>query len=295
MSQEPEYLRHLPRYEWPNGARIAVIIQTPLEMSAHDPGETVEGHGTTIVPALPKDVVQAGHADLLAESIELYGAEVGLWRLLGLLDRHEVTGVCPIAGVAAEKYPELVKAYVSGGPVEREICCHGWGQDVRSYRLDREEFRGVVRKVADTVEKATGTRPVGWISPGASFIAQTVEVLAEEGFLYHGDYADSDSGAVVEIAGKKIVRMPVPWDVNDYFWYAANFSPPSAFVEAFRASFDVLYHEGGQTLGIVTHAMIFGRPLGVWALDQCIQYAKQFPNVWFATRQQVAECILAQG
>jgi peptidoglycan/xylan/chitin deacetylase (PgdA/CDA1 family) len=226
--------------------------------------------------------------------MEQYGAEVGLWRLLGLLDKHEISAVCPISGLAAERYPELVKAYVNG-TAPREICCHGWGQDVRSYRMDREEFRAVVQKVAGAVENATGTRPVGWISPGASFIAQTVEVLAEEGFLYHGDYANDDSGSVAEIGGRRIVRMPVPWDVNDYFWYAANFSPPSAFVEAFQASFDVLYNEGGQVLGAVTHAMIFGRPLGVWALERCIEYAKRFPDVWFATRQQVAECILAQA
>jgi peptidoglycan/xylan/chitin deacetylase (PgdA/CDA1 family) len=294
VEPEPEYLKRLPRYQWPNGARIAVVMQVPFEISAEAAGQTIEGHGSTIVPALPPDILATGERDVLAESMESYGAEVGMWRLIGLLDRHEITGTGVFSGIAAERHPEIADAFAHG-TVEREICLHSWGQDVRSYRLDREELRRTIRRCLTAVEAATGVRPVGWVSPGASFLSETIEVLAEEGFLYQGDYANNDSGDVLDVAGRRLVRMSVPWDVNDYFWYAHTFNPPSAFVEAFARTFDILHAEGGQVVAAAVHASVFGRPLGVWALDQCIEYAKGHSDVWFATREAIARCILEQS
>jgi peptidoglycan/xylan/chitin deacetylase (PgdA/CDA1 family) len=284
----------LPRYDWPGGARIAVVMQIPFELSAQSAGTTIEGHGSTIVPALPSDILAAGHRDVLAESMEAYGGEVGMWRLIDLLDRYDVSATGVFSGLTAERYPEVLRAFLAGAG-SREICCHSWGQDVRSYRLSKEEFRQTVRRCVDAIEKATGYRPVGWVSPGASFLSSAVEVLAEEGFAYQGDYANNDSGDVVTINGKRLVRMSVPWDVNDYFQYALSFNPPSSFVEAFQRSFDVLYEEGGQVLAAAAHASVFGRPLGIWALGQCISYAKSHKDVWFATRAEIAEVIRAQS
>lgn len=287
------YVNKIPRYEWPDGARIAVVMQIPFELSDVTAGETVEGR-SSIVPALPKDVRDAGVRDLLVESFESYGALVGMWRIIDLLDRHGVTGTGVFSGVAVERYPDIARAFATG-EIKREICLHSWGQDVRSYRMSREELRKTVRRCVEVVEKTTGVRPVGWVSPGASFLDETIEVLAEEGFLYQGDYAHSDSGDVVDVKGTKLVRMSVPWDVNDFLWYALHNQPPSALVEAFERSFDVLYREGGQILPVAIHASMFGRPLGVWALEQCILYAKSHADVWFATRRAIAECIKEQS
>lgn len=290
ITGQGQYVDRLPRYEWPNGARIAVVMQIPFELAAHSPGTTIEGQGSTIVPALPPDIIKAGHRDLLAESMEAFGGEVGMWRLIDLLDRHEVSATGVFSGLAAERYPEVVRAFVAGAG-KREICCHSWGQDVRSYRFTKEEFRATVQKCATIFEELTGVRPVGWVSPGASFIQENIEVLAEEGFRYQGDYANNDSGDVIEVAGRRLVRMSVPWDVNDYFQYAQSFNPPSSFVEAFQRTFDVLYAEGGQVVAAAAHASVFGRPLGIWAMEECIKYAKSHPDVWFATRAEIAECI----
>lgn len=88
-----------------------------------------------------------------------------------------------------------------------------------------------------------------------------------------------------------IVAMSIPWDVNDLM-YVLQWVPPSHYVEMFCRSFDVLYEEGGQIAGAVAHTTIYGRPFGIWAYDQVIRYAKSFPKVWFATRQEIAEWYL---
>jgi hypothetical protein len=44
----------------------------------------------------------------------------------------------------------------------------------------------------------------------------------------------------------------------------------------------------------VLHATIFGRPWGVSALAECLDYAKGFPRVWHATGREVADHYLAR-
>lgn len=279
--------RH-PRYEWPNGARIAIVLQVPLELWSER-----DEDGLGFVPKLPADVAEQGHRDLLTESMQRYGPEVGMWRLIELLDRHGLPAMGVFSGVAVERYPEVAQAFVNGAP-GREICAHSWGQDVRSYRLSREEMRANVRRCVEVIQKTTGERPYGWVSPGGQFLEETAEILAEEGFLYHGDYADTDSARVMEVAGRQLVAMSVPWEVNDYSQYAITYHPPSAFVEIFKRSFDVLYQEGGQVLGAVAHAAIYGRAFGVSAYEEVISYARGHRDVWFTNRRDIARWVLEQ-
>jgi hypothetical protein len=88
-----------------------------------------------------------------------------------------------------------------------------------------------------------------------------------------------------------MVGMSVPFHVNDVM-YVRQRVPPSHYVEMFCRSFDVLYAEGGQVIGAVAHATIYGHPFGAWAYDQVIRYAKGFSQVWFATRREIAQWYL---
>jgi len=272
--------------EWPEKARIAVALQVPFEQFER---RSHHVQNLVTVPTLPQDLVEQGVTDFLLRSADEYG-ERGLWRLVDLLDRHELTATGVFSGLAVERYPEVVKAFKQGAG-GREICAHSWAQDIASYRLDREQMRANVRRCVDIITKVTGERPVGWVSPGGQQNEHTLPVLAEEGFLWHNDYANTDSPFILKVGGKKMVGMAVPFDINDTM-YARARVPPSHYVEMFCRSFDVLYEEGSQIIGAVAHSTIYGHPFGVWAYDQVIRYAKSFPKAWFATRRQIAEWYL---
>ncbi len=277
------------RIEWPNGARIAVVLQVALEQ--FEGAGWINADRMVTIPLLPRNLVEQGTPDLLLQSWDKY-AELGMWRLVELINRHSVTATGVCSGLAVERYPDVVKAFKQGGG-GREICAHSWAQDIDSFSLDREQTRANVRRCIDIITKVTGERPVGWVSPGGQYLEHTLPVLAEEGFLWHGDYANTDTPFILEVSGKKMVGMSIPWDVNDIGWTRAR-TAPSHYVEVFCRSFDVLYEEGGQILGAVAHSTIYGRPFGIWAYDQVIKYAKGFPKVWFTTRRQIAEWYLQQ-
>lgn len=277
------------RNVWPEDARIAVVLQVPLEV-----WDGADAFGLTYVPKLPADRVRAGQPDLLTESFRRYAGEVGIWRLIDLIDRYQVPASGVFSGMAARDYPDVARAFL-GGDSRREIAAHSWAQNVLTYELDADAMRANIRRTSEAIEAATGERPVGWVSAGGQFVEDTLSILAEEGFLYHGDYAHSDTAEVVEAGGRRIVQMSVPWDVNDYLQYAVSFNPPSAFVEMFRRSFDVLYREGGQIVGAVAHAGVYGHPFGVSAYEEIIDYALSKPDVWVTTRKAIAEWVLGQA
>lgn len=281
--------RRSQQIEWPDKARIAVVLQVAFEQfEASNPEDIALRERMVSIPLLSKDVLKQGTQDLLLKSWDQFG-EVGTWRLVELLNRHNVTSTGVFSGLAIERYPDVVKAFAEGDG-GREICAHSWAQDIPSFKLDRGQMLANVRKCIDIITKVTGKRPVGWVSPGGRTNEHTLGVLADEGFLWHGDCVIS--GPFIEQAGnKKLVAMSIPWDVNDLM-YVRQWVPPSHYVELFCRSFDVLYEEGGQIAGAVAHTTIYGRPFGIWAYDQVIRYAKSFPKVWFATRQEIAEWYL---
>ena len=279
------------RIEWPEKERIAVVLQVPFEQYQRGGAHASKIHlkDLVAVPTLPEEVTAQGVPDLLAMSWDEYG-ERGLWRLTDLLNGHHVTATGVFSGLAVERYPEVVKAFRQGGG-GREICAHSWAQDIQSYRLNREQMRENVRRCAEVITKVAGERPVGWVSPGGQQNEHTLPVLIEEGFLWHGDYASSDAPFLLQEGGKRMVGMAVPFHVNDTM-YVRERVPPSHYVEMFCRSFDVLYEEGGQVIGAVAHATIYGHPFGTWAYDRVIKYAKGFSDVWFATRCEIAQWYL---
>jgi hypothetical protein len=57
-------------------------------------------------------------------------------------------------------------------------------------------------------------------------------------------------------------------------------------------SFDTLYAEntpGARMLSVGVHLRIIGRPGRSWAFDRLLQHVGAKPDVWIATRRQIAE------
>jgi peptidoglycan/xylan/chitin deacetylase (PgdA/CDA1 family) len=273
------------RIEWPGGAKVAVVFQMVFEQWQ---GQVVE---QSYLPALPPDFLENGGRDLLNESFQRYAGKTGMWRIIDTLDRHGVTATGVMNGLSVERFPEVAKAFVNGG---REIAAHSWAQDVLSYRLTEEEEYENVARCAEVIEKTTGQRPVGWVSPRGQASVNTARILADSGFIWHTDYADDDAPYGIKVGAKTLVAMGGHREVNDASGHIPFYNPPSAYVEMFEKSLEVLLSEGGQLIGAVVHATAYGHPFGAWALEQVIRIAKETRGVWIATRKEVAEWYISR-
>jgi peptidoglycan/xylan/chitin deacetylase (PgdA/CDA1 family) len=283
-------------YTWPNGASVAVLPSVVFELWSA---------GTTPAKNIPHGFIGGGvgkldnRRDLRVEMMIEFGGKVGMERLLELLERENALCSVLANGRAVEMYPDLVREYHRRG---HEITGHSYTEDISSYDFndDPELERRNIRQTAEAIERVTGERPVGWLSPRATPSVNTLRLVAEEGLLWSGDYPDDELPQVCEFGGRSVVTLPYSsLPVNDYQITMTRGNPPSIYVEEFCRTLDLLREEASSSgrpglLRCSVHAHVYGHSWGRWAFRDVIRYAKGFSDVLITTRASLAKHILAQ-
>jgi peptidoglycan/xylan/chitin deacetylase (PgdA/CDA1 family) len=281
-----------PSGRWPNGARLAVSIVVNYEEGSErshamgDPDqETMTEWGNY---PMPQDI-----RNLAMESMYEYGSRVGVWRLLEIFKSTGVPSTFYACALAFEQNPAVAKAAIADG---HEIMSHGYRWE-EVFRLSEEEEREHIRLAVESFKKTCGKRPIGWYCRYGPSVRTRRLVVEEGGFLYDSDAYNDDSPYFVEVGGKRHLVVPYTPDINDFsFWNSPGFVQSSDFYEYMRESFDVLYAEAARIprmMSIGLHPRIIGRAGRVRAVRRFIEYAKQYPDVWFTTREEIARAWLA--
>lgn len=90
-----------------------------------------------------------------------------------------------------------------------------------------------------------------------------------------------------------LLIVPYTMDVNDYKIGQGQYDSPNAFSSYLIATFDELWREGerGQAkmMSVGLHPRLVGRPARVAALRAFLEHAKANGDVWFATREEIAD------
>lgn len=280
------YGPHPEPIEWPNGARIAVSVVVNYEEGAeYSLVDGDEFHEPTNEVPSP---VPAQQRDLANESFFEYGSRAGVWRLMDILDEHQVPATFYCCALALERNPAVGPEIVRRG---HEVCGHGYRWE-ESYRMSRDQEREALHKAVESIIVTTGVRPRGWyVRYGPS--EHTRELVVEEGgFAYDSNAYNDDLPYYTEVQGRPWLVIPYSLEVNDTRFWRGGMSRPSDFYEAMRNSFDRLYHEGAthpKMMSVGLHCRIAGRPSRAVALEQFLTYAREHDGVWFARRIEIAE------
>ncbi len=273
-----------PLYRWPANARLALSVVINVEEGAEasiadgDRGpEPVDELGIT----LKKPMRNFGN-----ESNYQYGIKAGAPRVMRLLEQYGVKATITAAAVALERAPELAAEIVRQG---HEVCSHGW-RWIHQFHLDEAKEREFIRKAIASIEKSTGSRPLGWLSRYL-LTPNTRRLLAEEGFVYHMDDYSDDQPFWDVAGGKPIVIVPYALDTNDMkFWTDPALSTEQWLKYAID-TFDWLYAEGADAprmMSIGLHLRIIGRPGRIGAFEKFLAHATRKPGVWVTTRLGIA-------
>jgi len=222
-----------------------------------------------------------------------YGGRAGIWRIMDILNRHGVKGTIDTNGLVAEKFPEALKELHIGG---HEIVGHGWANDIAADSLESEQERKMIKDTLDALSSVTGERPCGWVSPGHRHTEHTFGYLVKEGIIWTGDLPGDDIPYHRLIDGKPLVIMPRLDYANDLSGIFRPKNAPRVYFEFFKEAFDLLYAEGEagrpKIMDALVHAHIGGRANIAGVFEQCIRYAKGFPDVWFCTKGEIARWYL---
>ena len=265
---------------WPNDEKIAVMVTIMFEVWSEGKAPPYSPMTTALKPGTP---------DLLGISWSQYGGKTGIWRFIKILDETKIKGTVCLNAKGAEDFPEAVKELNRRG---HEIAGHSYTQDLVLPYLAPAEEKEVIERCTRIIEDMVGTRPLGWFSPVAAPTVHTAEFLAQAGYLWHGDYNDTDLPYMFETPKGRLVAIAH----SDFTDNRTLRSSPRDFYNVYKDTFDYLYrHERPSLLNLTVHAHFGGRPLMSAMLHQLLHYMKGFPEVWFARHDEVARWVLKQN
>jgi peptidoglycan/xylan/chitin deacetylase (PgdA/CDA1 family) len=267
-------------FSWPNGARIAVAMTCLMENWSGDKGPPFSVQTTSL---------KQGTHDRAAMTWGTYGGRNGVWRLLKILNEHQVPSTFVANAHSMELAPDAVACMLKSG---HEIAAHSYTQDALMAYLSQDEERAIIEKCVTVFKRLTGAPPKGWLSPVLASTAHTEELVAEAGFLWYGDYNNIDLPFCVQTAKGPLVALPH----SDFADHRVLRGSPRDWYDVYKDTFDYLYaNEPTAFLNITVHCHFGGRPLIAAQIDRILKYIRGFSGVWLARHDELAEWVKANN
>ena len=266
---------------WPNGARMVISVSMQMEAGAQ-PSSGAESPMPKIDPKYP---------DLPVTKWYEYGYKEGLPRLMDMFDRRQVKVTSHMVGAAVDLHPALAKEIVQRG---HEAAGHGqtW---TPQYSMTPEQERESYKQGIASIERATGTRPVGFNAFWLRGTPHTLEILQELGFIYHIDDVSRDEPFLINVKGRPFAVVPYTLHMNDIVNFEARNFSTQDYAGDLKREFDMLYTESAnrrRMMSVSAHDRIAGRPARTQVLEEFIDYAQSHPGVVFMRKDEIAKFAL---
>jgi allantoinase len=266
-------------FKWPGDATIAVWFAPNVEVWQYDSafGVGVSPNPTNYVP------------DVYNYAWREYGIRVGLWRLADVFDQAGVKATVALNSQVCDVFPKAIEEMKKRG---WEFMGHGTTNSTTLAGLNPEQERDTIRGILKTIEQATGKRPRGWLGAGLSETYNTLDILAEEGVIYCGDWNNDDQPYPMKVKSGKMFAIPYCAEINDIPLYMRKGYTGEQYLRSVIDQFDTLYadsHKQPRVMGIPLHPMISGQPLRIKYLARAIAHMKEHKGVWFATGSEIVD------
>ncbi|NMH97798.1 polysaccharide deacetylase family protein [Pseudonocardia acidicola] len=265
-----------PPLAWPGDARVAFYVGLNVEHYQVDRPSTSIFGGTA---GLAPDPCNYGWRD--------YGPRVGIWRLIDSLDRHGLRASVLLNSDVCSRYPQIIDAGRERGWA---WLAHGRDNSTFQAGMTRDEELAYLTDVVDTIEKATGSRPKGWLGPALTETFETPQLLAELGLSYVLDWCNDDQPYRLNVPG--MLSVPYSIEVNDVSLFVGKSLSGADFRQIVIDQFDQLYEDSahsGRVMALCLHPFIVNQPFRHKYLDQALDYIAGRSGVWLTTSDEIAE------
>ena len=266
-----------PTLVWPDGARMAFHVTLYIEHWELTPPEVSVKDQRFLSEFGPYE------PDYRTWTQREYGNRVGIFRVLEVLDRHNIRASVAIGASACERYPQLVAEITRRG---WEILAHGThATRIISSKMTEAEQRTYIADAIAAVTRATGKVPKGWLGQDQGEAVNTPALLAEAGIDYLVDWSNDDQ---VYMMRPGLVSIPhqIDWDDIVLFWLrrVETWRYPALVDEAART----LAAEGARNFGLSIHPWLFGMAHRIRYLDEALARIKSIDGLLQATTGEIA-------
>ena len=263
---------------WPKGARVAVWVIPNIEHFLFDrPSTSVTHVTTTLVP------------DVLNYSWRDYGVRVGIWRLMEVMERHGFKGTVALNSDVCAHYPRIIE---EGNRLGWEWMGHGTNNSTLINRQAEAEERALIAGVVETIAGATGTHPRGWLSPALSESHRTLDILAENGIDYVGNWVNDEQPYPMRVKSGSMLSLPYSIEINDIPVFLDQKQSGETFGRMICDQFDGLYEDGaksGRVMAIALHPFLIGHPHRSKHFAQALGHIASRQEVWLAKGGEIVD------
>ena len=275
-----------PKYRPPNGKPLIVHFVVNIEYWPFDQSAprtiVVPPHGRSHIPDLPNFCWSE------------YGNRAGMPRLLQLFGERNLPVSASINASVLDVYPSLAEEVLQAG---WEFLGHGIHQrSLGEATNERELIHGALERL----QKFTGVRPRGWMSPGWSETFDTPDLLREAGIEWVCQWVVDDLPAWLETKHGRLVAIPYGLDINDSVIYAIekHSSPEMKLrIEQAVRTFEREIREQARPriLTIPLHPHLSGVPHRIGYLTEVIDALIARPDTIFLRGSQILDWFLAES
>ena len=275
-----------PKYRPPNGKPLIVHFVVNIEYWPFDQPVprtiVVPPHGRSHIPDLPNFCWSE------------YGNRCGMPRLLQLFGERNLPVSASINASVLDIYPSLAEEVLKAG---WEFVGHGIHQRALGEASNERE---IIHGALERLQKFTGVRPRGWMSPGWSETFDTPDLLREAGIEYVCQWVVDDLPNWLETKHGNLVAMPYGLDVNDSVIYAIekHSSPEMKLrIEQTVRTFEREIREQGRPriLTIALHPHLSGVPHRIGYLTDVVDALMARSDTIFLRGSQILDWFLGEA
>jgi peptidoglycan/xylan/chitin deacetylase (PgdA/CDA1 family) len=266
-------------YTWPGGRKLAVWVVPNVEVWNYDMA------GASYISPNPSNRVP----DVINYGWREYGMRVGLWRIADVLDGTGVKATVALNSKVCEEHPKAIEEMKRRG---WEFMGHGVTNSESLAGLAPDKEREVIRTTLSTIEKATGRKPRGWLGPSLAQTHNTLDILAEEGISYCGDWNADDQPFAMKVKSGRMAGIPYCLEINDIPLYIRKGYTGEQYYRSVMDQFGQLLTDSRRhprVMGIPLHPMISGQPLRIKYLQRALRQMRRDGRVWFATGSEIVD------
>ncbi|MCV7283280.1 polysaccharide deacetylase [Mycolicibacterium flavescens] len=228
-------------------------------------------------------------------SHQSFGPDVGVPRILDMLDETGIPATFFVPGWVAEHRPGLAASIVERG---HEVAHHSYSHRPAASMTPAQERADFVRALevfANQGIDIAGHRAAMW---DASW--RTPALIAEHGLTYDSSLMGDDRPYRISTDSGPIVELPVHWSLDDWEQYAYLPEPnigtviesPVKVAEMWRAELDAM-RRYRCLFNLCLHPFLSGRPSRLLALRGLIEFALDRGDIRFMRCRDVAAAVAA--
>jgi hypothetical protein len=274
-----------PRYTLPGGKRL--IVWPVVNIEEWDVAKPMPR--TVSVPPGGQNILP----DIQNWGWHEYGMRVGIWRILELFARYQLTPTVSINAKVCETRPRLAKAMLDAG---WEFMAHCYEQMPISKVPDQ---RAMMRQTMDVLEGFTGRRPTGWLGPGRGQTFATMDYIAECGFRWFGDYVMDDLPFWADTRHGPLLSLPYTVELNDIHIMISAQHESDVFLKRVQLTVQALLddaraHQSVRILSFAIHPYITGASHRIRFFNDTLRFLTEQADAVFMSGEEIYDWFSAQ-